>query len=171
MATSQSPTLRRLSCPRRVPMSRKQPCSLTSIRRGLQVYAPGAKFDGADFTNGIIDRAFFRGSSFRGTLFNNAVLSGSTFEEADLQDADFTDACVQRVRHDACAICMCCCRQFEATHLIFLCRPQTLGSLTFASSARTRRSKARIPRRACQRVSRRDARSNRHGHSSAPAIA
>lgn len=58
-----------------------------------QVYAPGAKFDGADFTNGIVDRAFFKGSSFRGTLFNNAVLSGTSFEEADLTDADFTDAC------------------------------------------------------------------------------
>lgn len=58
-----------------------------------QVYAPGAKFDGADFSNGIVDRAFFKGSSFRGTIFNNAVLSGTSFEEADLTDADFTDAC------------------------------------------------------------------------------
>merc|ERR1712100_887780 len=57
-----------------------------------KVYAPGAKFDGADFTNGIIDRAFFKGSSFRGTLFNNAVLSGTSFDEADVTDADFTDA-------------------------------------------------------------------------------
>jgi len=57
-----------------------------------KVYAPTAKFDGADFTNGIIDRAYFKGSSFRGTLFNNAVLSGSSFDEADLTDADFTDA-------------------------------------------------------------------------------
>ena len=58
-----------------------------------QVYAPGAKFDGADFSNGIVDRAFFKGSSFRGTIFNNAVLSGTSFEEADLTEADFTDAC------------------------------------------------------------------------------
>jgi len=57
-----------------------------------KVYAPGAKFDEADFTNGIIDRAFFKGSSFRGTLFNNAVLSGSSFDEADLTNSDFTDA-------------------------------------------------------------------------------
>jgi uncharacterized protein YjbI with pentapeptide repeats len=57
-----------------------------------KVYAPNAKFDSADFTNGIVDRAFFKGSSFRGTLFNNAVLSGSSFEETDLTDADFTDA-------------------------------------------------------------------------------
>ena len=60
---------------------------------GVQVYAPDAKFDGADFTNGIVDRAFFKGSSFRGALFNNAVLSGSSFDEADLTDADFTEAC------------------------------------------------------------------------------
>ena len=57
-----------------------------------KVYAPGAKFDGSDFTNGIIDRAYFSGASFRGAIFKNAVLSGSTFEDADLTDADFTDA-------------------------------------------------------------------------------
>ena len=57
-----------------------------------QVWAPGAKFDGADFTNGVIDRAYFKGCSFRGAIFGNAVLSGSTFEETDLQDSDFTDA-------------------------------------------------------------------------------
>jgi len=69
-----------------------------------QVYAPGAKFDGADFSNGIVDRAFFKGSSFRGTIFNNAVLSGTSFEEADLTDADFTDACASTcVAPVACA--------------------------------------------------------------------
>jgi len=57
-----------------------------------KVYSPGAKFDEADFSNGILDRGFYKGASFRGALFNNAVLSGSTFEEADLTDADFTDA-------------------------------------------------------------------------------
>ena len=34
-----------------------------------QVYAEGAKFDGADFTNGVIDRAFFKGASFKGAVF------------------------------------------------------------------------------------------------------
>ena len=57
-----------------------------------KVYGPGAKFDESDFTNGVIDRAYFKGASFRGALFNNAVLSGSSFDEADLTDADFTDA-------------------------------------------------------------------------------
>ena len=57
-----------------------------------QVWAPGAKFDGADFTNGVIDRAYFKGCSFRGAIFSNAVLSGSVFEESDMEDSDFTDA-------------------------------------------------------------------------------
>ena len=43
-----------------------------------------------DFTNGVIDRAYFKGA--RGVLFNNAVLSSSSFDEADLTDADFTEA-------------------------------------------------------------------------------
>ena len=60
-----------------------------------KVYGPDAKFDGADFTNGVVDRAYFKGSSFRGTLFNNCVLSGTTFEDADLTGADFTDACAR----------------------------------------------------------------------------
>ena len=60
--------------------------------RPPQVWAPGAKFDGADFTNGVIDRAYFKGCSFRGAIFSNAVLSGSVFEESDMQDSDFTDA-------------------------------------------------------------------------------
>ena len=59
-----------------------------------KVYAPEAKFDGSDFTNGVIDRAYFNGASFRGVIFNNAVLSSSSFDDADLTDADFTDAYV-----------------------------------------------------------------------------
>lgn len=57
-----------------------------------KVWAPKAVFDGADFTNGVVDRAFFKGASFRGTIFSNAVLSGSVFEDSDLEDSDFTDA-------------------------------------------------------------------------------
>ena len=49
-------------------------------------------FDGADFTNAIVDRASFKGSSLRGTIFTNAVLTGTTFDNADLENADFTDA-------------------------------------------------------------------------------
>ena len=70
------PSTPRPACPGRLP----------------QVWAPGAKFDGADFTNGVIDRAYFKGCSFRGAIFSNAVLSGSVFEESDMQDSDFTDA-------------------------------------------------------------------------------
>eukprot|EP00900_Chrysochromulina_parva_P012881 jgi/Chrpa1/21594/Chrysochromulina_OHIO_Genome00003800-RA len=66
--------------------------SLYDLRECVMTDSSAAKFDGADFSNGIVDRAFFKGSSFRGTIFNNAVLSGTSFEEADLTDADFTDA-------------------------------------------------------------------------------
>ena len=51
-----------------------------------------SKFDGADFTNAIVDRASFKGSSLRGTIFNNAVLTGTSFENADVEGADFTEA-------------------------------------------------------------------------------
>lgn len=51
-----------------------------------------SNFDGADFTNSIVDRANFRGSSLKGTLFTNAVLTGTSFEGADVEGADFTDA-------------------------------------------------------------------------------
>lgn len=57
-----------------------------------KVYAPNAKFDGADFSNGVVDRAYFNGASFKGAIFNNAVLSGTTFENADLTDTDWSDA-------------------------------------------------------------------------------
>ena len=50
------------------------------------------RFDGADFTNGILDRGYYNGGSFKGAIFKNAVLSGSTFEDTDLTDSDFTDA-------------------------------------------------------------------------------
>lgn len=51
-----------------------------------------SKFDGADFTNAIVDRASFKGSSLRGTIFKNAVLTGTSFDGADLEGADFTEA-------------------------------------------------------------------------------
>ena len=51
-----------------------------------------SNFDGADFTNAIVDRASFKASSLRGTIFKNAVLTGTTFEGADLEGADFTEA-------------------------------------------------------------------------------
>jgi uncharacterized protein YjbI with pentapeptide repeats len=57
-------------------------------------YNTDSNFDGADFTNAIVDRANFAGSSLRGTVFQNAVLTGTSFEGADLENADFTDAAI-----------------------------------------------------------------------------
>ena len=51
-----------------------------------------SKFDGADFTNAIVDRATFKGSSLKNASFKNAVLTGATFEEADVTGADFSEA-------------------------------------------------------------------------------
>jgi uncharacterized protein YjbI with pentapeptide repeats len=51
-----------------------------------------SNFDGADFTNAIIDRASFSGSSLKGAIFTNAVLTGTSFEGADVTDSDFTEA-------------------------------------------------------------------------------
>lgn len=59
--------------------------------RGL-IFASDSNFDGADFTNAIVDRASFKGSSLRGTIFANAVLTGTSFEDADVENADFTEA-------------------------------------------------------------------------------
>jgi len=55
-------------------------------------YLHDSNFDGADFTNGIIDRASFKGSSLKGAIFQNAVLTGTSFENANLENADFSDA-------------------------------------------------------------------------------
>ncbi|KAL7529289.1 hypothetical protein ACHAWF_002920 [Thalassiosira exigua] len=55
-------------------------------------YLRDSNFDGADFTNAIVDRATFKGSSLRGTIFANAVLTATSFEGADVENADFTDA-------------------------------------------------------------------------------
>ena len=51
-----------------------------------------SNFDGADFTNSIVDRATFQGSSLKGTIFTNAVLTGTSFDGADVENADFTDS-------------------------------------------------------------------------------
>jgi uncharacterized protein YjbI with pentapeptide repeats len=51
-----------------------------------------SKFDEADFTNAIVDRANFKGSSLRGTIFKNTVLTGTSFDGADVENADFTEA-------------------------------------------------------------------------------
>lgn len=53
-----------------------------------------SNFDGADFTNAIVDRANFQGSSLRGTIFTNAVLTGTSFNDADLEGADFSEAAI-----------------------------------------------------------------------------
>ncbi|KAL3815858.1 hypothetical protein ACHAXA_002274 [Cyclostephanos tholiformis] len=55
-------------------------------------YLRDSNFDGADFTNAIVDRASFRGSSLRGAIFANAVLTATSFEGADVENADFSDA-------------------------------------------------------------------------------
>ena len=51
-----------------------------------------SNLDGADFSNAIVDRATFSGSSLRGAIFANAVLTGTSFEDADVEGADFTEA-------------------------------------------------------------------------------
>ena len=47
-------------------------------------YLRDSNFDGADFTNAIVDRATFKGSSLRGAIFANAVLTATSFEGADV---------------------------------------------------------------------------------------
>lgn len=56
------------------------------------LFPPESNFDGADFTNAVVDRASFTGSSLRGTIFGNTVLTGTSFTDADVENADFTDA-------------------------------------------------------------------------------
>mmetsp|Transcript_24767 Transcript_24767/g.36330 ORF Transcript_24767/g.36330 Transcript_24767/m.36330 type:complete len:244 (+) Transcript_24767:56-787(+) len=55
-------------------------------------YLHDSNFEGADFTNGIVDRASFKGSSLKGAVFVNTVLTGTSFEGADVENADFTDS-------------------------------------------------------------------------------
>eukprot|EP00586_Coscinodiscus_wailesii_P001999 CAMPEP_0172481260 /NCGR_PEP_ID=MMETSP1066-20121228/6988_1 /TAXON_ID=671091 /ORGANISM="Coscinodiscus wailesii, Strain CCMP2513" /LENGTH=192 /DNA_ID=CAMNT_0013243371 /DNA_START=315 /DNA_END=893 /DNA_ORIENTATION=- len=59
-----------------------------------KAYLHDSNFDGADFTNGIIDRASFKGSSLKGAIFTNAVLQGTSFEAANVENADFTDIAI-----------------------------------------------------------------------------
>lgn len=51
-----------------------------------------SNFEGADFTNAIIDRATFSGSSVKDAIFTNAVLTATSFENANVEGADFSDA-------------------------------------------------------------------------------
>ncbi len=51
-----------------------------------------SNFEGADFTNAIVDRASFKGSSLRNAIFKNTVLTGTNFDNADVEGADFTEA-------------------------------------------------------------------------------
>lgn len=53
-----------------------------------------SNFDGADFSNAIVDRATFSGSTLHGAIFANAVLTGTSFEGADVEGADFTEAAI-----------------------------------------------------------------------------
>ena len=57
-----------------------------------KAYLRDSNFEGADFTNAIVDRASFKGSSLRGAIFKNAVLTATSFEGADVEGADFTEA-------------------------------------------------------------------------------
>jgi uncharacterized protein YjbI with pentapeptide repeats len=53
-----------------------------------------SNFEGADFSNAVVDRASFSGSSLKGAIFTNAVLTGTSFEGADVEGADFTEAAI-----------------------------------------------------------------------------
>ena len=53
-----------------------------------------SNFEQADFSNAIVDRASFAGSSLRGAVFQNAVLTGTSFAGADVENADFTEAAI-----------------------------------------------------------------------------
>ena len=57
-----------------------------------QGFMSNSKFEGTDFSNGIVDRVSFEGSSLKGSLFINTVLTSTSFKDADLTDADFSNA-------------------------------------------------------------------------------
>lgn len=55
---------------------------------------PDSNFEQTDFSNAIVDRASFAGSSLRGAIFQNTVLTGTSFIGADVENADFTEAAI-----------------------------------------------------------------------------
>ena len=57
---------------------------MTSLFAHSYLQIRDSNFEGADFTNAIVDRATFKGSSLRGTIFSNAVLTATSFEGADV---------------------------------------------------------------------------------------
>ena len=69
-------------------------------------YLRDSNFDGADFTNAIVDRASFKGSSLKGTIFANAVLTATSFEGADVGKCTEWLLCIRS--HDLlCVVCWC----------------------------------------------------------------
>jgi uncharacterized protein YjbI with pentapeptide repeats len=65
---------------------------LLSLTIKLFLIRVDSNFEGADFTNAVVDRASFKGSSLNGAIFKNAVLSGTSFEGANVENVDFTEA-------------------------------------------------------------------------------
>ena len=66
--------------------------TLIFARQFSKAYLHESNFQGADFTNGIVDRASFFKSDLRQAIFHNAVLTGTNFEGANVEGADFSDA-------------------------------------------------------------------------------
>ena len=75
-----------------LPVSACQNWDDSHVLGSRSIQSADSKFDGADFTNGIVDRASFKGSSLKGAIFTNAVLTGTSFEDADVEGADFSEA-------------------------------------------------------------------------------
>lgn len=59
-----------------------------------KMYGANANFEGADFTNAVVDRVEFKGAILKGVNFYNAVITGTNFDAADLTDANFEDALI-----------------------------------------------------------------------------
>ena len=76
---------------------RIQPTSVASLHPSQSYFSSlcvfdNSNFEGADFTNAIVDRASFQGSSLKGAIFKNTVLTGTSFEGANVEGADFSEA-------------------------------------------------------------------------------